>query len=81
MSQKTRLRLRKIAWIPLVMLSGCAGFSVNAQMCDAYGPNEHNLPQECYHYSEEEAKKASYTAKEAPCNDCSQPKDLQLDLK
>lgn len=79
MSKKTRLLFRKIALITVFLFSGCAGFSFNAQMCDPNGPNAHNMPQECYNYTEEDAQKASELPEETPCNDCSKPKQLELE--
>jgi len=80
MSRKTRLLLTKVGITAfLLLLNGCAGFSINAQMCDPSGPNGHNLPKECYAYSEDEAEKSAFPEEETPCNNCSKPKLLELD--
>jgi len=43
----------------LLIVSGCAKFTVNAAMCDQIASEPNSVvPQECQKYSEEKAKKA-----------------------
>ena len=45
----------------MLILSGCANFSVNSTMCDQVGTQANSTtPQECQNYSEEKAKKAYF---------------------
>jgi len=51
--------LKEITIASLVLLSGCANFTINATICDEIASDPHaTMPEECRDYDEKAAEKA-----------------------